>query len=407
MTTVEHAEGPVQEAGRLHAAWLGQPRGDLGSLLTYLREEIPFYRGAAVRALTDLPVVDRALHRSRARDFRPAGPPAPYELATSGSTGEPLTVRLDAADWYGVNYHFFTQVSRLAGLGADAFTPGTVAVLFASSKPTRRSVVRPLPALHQGLYVRLQLAAPAAAVAALHDRLRAPVLYGKPTYLLDLRAILAGQGAARAPWSPRVLLCSGEPLHRDDRERLQDYFDAPLVDALASTEGGLIAATLPDGDAYEVLSSNACLEVLTEDGSVRDQGEGELVLTNLAYRGTAFARYRTGDRAELCTPASGPQRLVRLWGREPRSVRFRTRRVPTDVLTERLGLLPGMGDFQTVTGPGGRPVLRVMPDVGCTDRAALLAGVRAAVRRLLPDEDVAVEPCDRITPRGGKKRRFR
>jgi phenylacetate-coenzyme A ligase PaaK-like adenylate-forming protein len=408
--STEPGQDPVQEVTRIHQAWLKLPTcGDLvDNLMQHLHTAIPFYRDISEMNLTELPIVDRILYQTRGKKFRPARSMAPHLLTSSGSTGEPLTVTLDDASWYAVNYHFFAQVSKLAGMPADAFWPGEVAVLFVSNKPNRGSFVKPLPGLNYALYVRAPLAAHAADVAALYDRLRAGILYGKPTYLLDLRSALLESGLIRPPWSPRLLLVSGEPLHRDDRTRLTDYFEVPVVDALASTEGGLIAATRPDSDTYEVFADNVRLEVLTEDGTVCTSGVGELLLTNLVYRDTVFARYRTGDRAELQTAeADGAQRLLRLWGREPQSVCFRTGQLTTELLTDRLGFLPGMGDFQLVTENAERALLRWMQDSNHAQPDALHRALRAAIQDLLPDEDVMFERCDRITPVGGKKRRFR
>jgi phenylacetate-coenzyme A ligase PaaK-like adenylate-forming protein len=401
---------PIHETIRVHQSWLRRPTGGdpVDNLVRYLRTAIPFYRGLPSQDLAGLPIVDRALYQARGTDFRPVGSAAPYALTSSGSTGEPLTVTLDEVAWYAVNYHFFAQVGRLAGLPADTFRRGEVAVLFVSNKPARDSFVRPLPALNHGLYVRVQMGADPAGVAALYDRLRTGVLYGKPTYLLDLRSALLAQGLARPPWSPRLLLVSGESLHRDDRERLTGYFGAPVVDALASTEGGLVAATRPDSDGYEVFGDNVRLEVLAADGTVGTTGVGELLVTNLVYRDTVFARYRTGDQAELETAeADGSQRLLRLWGRERRSIRFHTARLPTDLLTDRLGFLPGMGDFQVDTAGAGGTLLRWTPEAHDGDPEALHRELRTAIHDLLPDEDVVFERCERITPLGGKKRRFR
>ncbi|MFF0174343.1 phenylacetate--CoA ligase family protein [Micromonospora profundi] len=397
---------PVQETDRLHRAWshrsanLGDPVADL---LGHLHDKVPYYRGGRGGRLPGLPVVDRALYRARGDEFRAAGATPAYTITSSGSTGEPLEVGLDEAAWYAVNYHFFHQIVELADVPMETFHAGSVAVAFVSNKPSRRAVVRPLPELRHGLYARVQLAAPAADLAALFDRLRPAILYGKPTYLLDLRLALLQAGVTCPTWAPRLLLTSGEPLHSDDRARLTGYFGAPLVDALASTEGGLIAATRPDEPEYEVFGDNVRLEVRTGEGSVAAAGEGELLVTNLIYRDMVFARYRTGDRAVLDPGrADGIQRLARLWGREPQEVRFRTGPILAETLTGRLGFLPGLADFQVRMEPVGA-VLRWMPDgIGADPEPAL----REVMAELLPREDVRYERCARITPLGGKKRRF-
>lgn len=398
----------VADVIRLRAAWsaVQPPSADAAkNLLTYAGATVPFYQGVGAEQLSELPIVDRKAYENDVAEFSSGASTGKYSLTSSGTTGTPLTVTLDDASWYAVNYHFFTQIRELAGLPDDVFRPGELAVLFVSNKPGRESFVRPLPALNSGLYARIQLDLSVRSARAF-TRLPAQILYGKPTYLLDLRAVLLAEGIASPPWSPRLILVSGEPLHADDRARLTDYYGAPVMDALASTEGGLIAATRPGEDCHRVFSSNVRLEVLTDEGAVRDSGVGELVLTNLVYRDTVFLRYRTGDRAELETGADGSQRLPHLWGREPRTLRFGPRRLETRELTERLGSLPGMGDFQIVSRVDAA-LLRWMPDAGCREPEALRRSLRAAVDELLPDHEVEFELCARITPPGGKKRRFR
>lgn len=394
----------LAEIRRSHAAWRDRRADRQGhdpydDLLRHVRAAVPFYRGGT----GDLPLVDRTLYRSRGALFRSSGGPAPHTLTSTGTTGEPLTVPLDDASWYAVNHHFFEQVRELAGLPAGTFRPARMAVLFVSNKPGRTAFVRPLPALNDGLYVRLQVGRE---VPAKFGALAAPILYGKPTYLLDLRDALIRQGADRPPWSPELVLVSGESLFPDDRRKIRDFFRAPVVDALASTEGGLVAATRPDEPAHQVFGENVRLEVLDRDGAVGPSGRGELVLTNLVYRASVVVRYRTGDHAELRTAADGSQQVSTLLGREPESVPIGELQVTWRDLADRLGSVPGLGDFQIVDGSSARTVVRWVPDILCADPDALGGDLRDAFRDLAPRADVVLRRYDRITARGGKKRRF-
>jgi phenylacetate-coenzyme A ligase PaaK-like adenylate-forming protein len=411
----ELAAGAPSPAGaeavyRARDAWLRRLRGatpeeERRLLLQHARRTVPFYRRAANG---ELPIVDRALYLRAPDDFRSSATPlSPYRLASTGTTGPRLEFSVDEAAWYAINHHFFEQVRELAGLEPEVFEPARPGVLFVSNKPSRVSSVLPLPALRDSLYVRLQLGMTSDALRATVDRLRAPILYGKPTYLVDLRAALIAAGAARPPWSPELVLVSGETLHADDRERLTSYFGAPLVDALASTEGGLVAATRPDGETYEVFPDNARLEVLAPDGTVSSSGTGELVLTSLVHRATVFVRYRSGDRAELCSdPSTGRQRLERLWGREPESIRLASDEVSPAAVTAAIGFVTGVGDFQLLFGDGRPVVLRWSSDPAHEDVERTETRLRARVRALLPDEEVTLEHRPRLTPLGGKKRRF-
>ena len=384
------------------------------ALVDHARSRVPFYRDLGATASEDLPVVDRSHYRATIERFQDIGidPADGYVLRSSGTTGTPLEVTLDAGAWYAVNHHFFAQIRALAGLPDEAFRRGRPAVVFVSNKPGRSNVVRPLPSLDEALYLRLQLGEPAA-TARFFGSLDAPILYGKPTYLLDLRDLLIGQGAKTAPWRPRLLLVSGEPLYPDDRERLRAYFGAPIVNALASTEGGLIAATEPDGadTDFAVFGENVRLEVLRDDGVLGPAGSGELVVSNLVNRATVFLRYRSGDRARLLAGAGpGTQRLGGLQGRDPERLRLAGEELPTALIAERLRAVSGLLDYQAVAGSAeGQSVLRWVPDTQGAEPHAVDRELRGALRELLPADGwqrVTLERAARTTAPGGKKRRF-
>ncbi|HEX5493390.1 MAG TPA: isocitrate lyase/phosphoenolpyruvate mutase family protein [Mycobacteriales bacterium] len=401
------AESPtsaVDQVYRSREAWRRQRAGTAGrdpheDFLGYLRTAVPFYRGTT----GSLPLVERSLYQMRGELFRSDTVPAAHQVTSSGTTGAPLTIPVSEASWYAVNHHFFRQIRDLAGLPDNAFRPAEVAVVFVSNKPGRGSFVQPLPECDDGLYVRLRLGSGA---VAKFSELAGPILYGKPTYLLDLRAELIRRGADRAPWSPRLVLVSGEALYPDDRRRIRDFFGAPVMDALTSTEGGLVAATAPDGATYQVFGDNVRLEVLDRDGETSPSGRGELVLTNLVYRATVVARYRTGDHAELRTAADGSQCLTALPAREPESVPIGGQHLASRELTQRLGSVPGLGDFQIVVGDPGRTVVRWVPDVLCSDPPGVDGALHAAFSDLAPGAEVVLRQHERITPLGGKKRRI-
>jgi phenylacetate-coenzyme A ligase PaaK-like adenylate-forming protein len=378
-------------------------------LLGFARAKIPFYRSASVDWAA-LPVVERKQYVERPSEFcsEMEDEESVYDLTSSGTTGPALKVVLDDDAWSAVNFRFFEHVRIAAGLDGKLFQRGRPGVLFVSNKPGRPSFVRVLPSLAQSLYVRMQLPEEAARARCAYLRLQAPILYGKPSYLLELRSALIAAGDAMAPWSPALVLVSGESLYGDDRRRLETFFRAPLMDALASTEGGLIAVKAAESDVYRVVGENVWLEIIDRDGAVRDTGEGELVLTNLVYRHMVFLRYRTGDVADLYTDAdSGDQSLLRLRGREPATLTFGSQSLQTDRVTQAFEGMPGLGDFRLTATPDGAVLLRWSPEPHQEiDRDAVTAALLGHVETWLPGHAVAIECAEVLTAKGGKKRRF-
>lgn len=378
-------------------------------LLDFARARTPFYRSAG-SDWQALPIVGRKDYVEQSSAFRSeiSGDGRIYELKSSGTTGPALTVVLDDDAWSSVNFRFFEQIRVAAGLDNALFQRGQPGVLFVSNKPGRHSFVKVMPSLAHSLYVRMQLPEQVARTRDAYLRFRAPILYGKPSYLLGLRSALMAAGHPIAPWSPALVLVSGESLHNDDRRRLETFFRAPLMDALASTEGGLIAVKAAEDDRYRVVGENVWLEIIDDDGSVHDNGEGELVLTNLIYRQMVFLRYRTGDVADLRTDAdSGHQSLLRLRGRVPATLMFGPQSLQTDRVTRAFADMPGLGDFRLTAHPDGAALLQWSPEP-CQDidHMTVTAALRGHLEAWLPGHALTVEPVEALTAKGGKKQRF-
>ncbi len=376
-------------------------------MLEHAKLNVPFYQTLQMD-LQKLPLLEKKHYQETPAELCTVDTQAAaHLLKTSGTTGAPLQVNLDWLAWYTVNFGFFNQIAELANLPNELFQGKKLAVLFVSNKPNRASFVLPLPALQDSLYARVQLPEDCHRTRAVMEKMQAPILYGKPSYLLDLRAAMIAAGCSRAPWSPALLLSSGETLYGDDSACLQEFFGAPIIDALASTEGGLIAARVPGEQGYQVLHENVHLEVLDSEGRVSTSGCGELILTNLVYQNTVFIRYRSGDYAELSTGANGQQVLSQLFGRDPASLNFGGITVPVSALAQTFERIPGLLDYQITASAGAETCLRWMHDVACgIPNQHVLAALTEKFQKTLPHVRFSCLQVEQLTAKGGKKRRY-
>lgn len=274
---------------------------------------------ARVGGFMRLPPVDRRWLQNTDELFAariPRGHEPVSVIATSGSTGEPITIRRT----------HITQLVWLANvlrehrwLKSDFSVPmASIRANFVAPKllpgwgPPADFVVRTGPFL--GLPVAMD-------AELLFDQLaafRPGSLVVYPTTLAALLDVVAARGSCLAD-NP-IIRTIGETVSPALRERTMAHFGVRLRDCYSSQEAGHIAIECPDGDCYHVAAEALIVEVLREDGTACEAGEtGEVVITDLHNHATPIIRYAIGDHAEVAAPCScgrGALALKRILGRE-------------------------------------------------------------------------------------------
>ena len=300
----------------------------LRRLVTHAYESVPFYRRLferhrlhprhvrGVRDLEIIPFTDKAeLRRQRPADLLAAGHDAEALLTvrTSGSTGEPFTVR---RTWLEDKLQYLVRLRAMHGLG---IRPRDLVVAVGVRHPEtgdRKLVGRTLRAL--GLHSRVLLDGLQDPVQLAYElrRLRPDVIVGLPGMLNRLTAPdLAG---ALEPVRPRLVVVGGEVTTPAMRARLGRTFAAPVYETYGSHECPLMAVECPWSGTLHACEDAVLVEVLA-DGRPAEPGErGEVVVTNLHANAMPFLRYRIGDlatRAPACACGSPFATLGAVQGR--------------------------------------------------------------------------------------------
>lgn len=146
-----------------------------------------------------------------------------------------------------------------------------------------------------------------------------------PAYLLvlptTLRALVAHY--RRQGWrsgSLREIRTFGETLPPSVREEVRAAFGVPIVDCYSSSEVGYIALSCPLSGMYHVMSESVIAEVLDDEGRACADGRiGRVVLTDLHNFATPMIRYEVGDYAEVggpCPCGRGLPAWRRILGRQ-------------------------------------------------------------------------------------------
>lgn len=238
------------------------------------------------------------------------------ENSTSGSTGEPVTVRrttLNQLGWMGSSLRDHRWQRRDAALRLAGMSAHNHAIVRRPDWGSPHALV-----YRTGPAIMLPTAMDLPDLIAELEAFQPEVLVVYPTILAELLDTVGRPGHALA--SVRHLRCMSEVVHPDLRDRVRALLGLTLEDAYTSMECGFIALNCPSGDGYHVMAETHLVEVVDEAGQPCRPGEmGRVLVTDLHNFATPLIRYEIGDYAVVggpCTCGRGLRRLERIVGRE-------------------------------------------------------------------------------------------
>ncbi|MBU6422664.1 MAG: phenylacetate--CoA ligase family protein [Chloroflexota bacterium] len=216
---------------------------------------------------------------------------------TSGTTGRPLRI-LDTAEswawWAGI---WADLIYGAAGVTAAdrvyfAFSFGPFIGFWSAFAGAERLGALCISGAAQSTPERLQ-----SIVAS-----GATVILSTPTYALRLAEVAREETVDLERSALRVSIHAGEPGASipATRERIESGLGVVAFDHTGATEIGPTGFSCEARDGVHLVEREFIAEVLDPaSGEVAEDGEGELVLTNLGRWGWPVIRYRTGDRVRL------------------------------------------------------------------------------------------------------------
>ncbi|MCE9506759.1 MAG: hypothetical protein K8R48_00375 [Alphaproteobacteria bacterium] len=251
------------------------------------------------------------------------------EVHTSGSTGEPVTVRktsLSSMLWMAMSFrdhfwhgHDFSErlTAIRAGIEKQEGHPNwgrPVNLLFDSGPaqliPTVTDIKEQVRLLRQ---------------------FRPQHLVVYPNNLAGIIDECQKQGEPLA--GIRRVTTLSETLNPEFRQKAEKYLNAKIQDIYSSAEMGSMALQCPVSGLYHVMAENILLEVLDSEGRECAEGQtGKVVVTDLLNFATPLIRYSINDYAEaggVCPCGRGLPTIRRFLGRErnlvihPDGTRFR------------------------------------------------------------------------------------
>jgi phenylacetate-coenzyme A ligase PaaK-like adenylate-forming protein len=406
-----------QSAFKRRVAALGDK--PLAAFLGHVARTVPYYRRIArdmkPLRLEDLPIVDRVTMQLRRDEFvshRYARSGRNVVASTNGTLGPPLQLFLDPAAFYEYNHLTFARIVARFPSAWSLLRPTTVGIFFISDDPDQARFTNCVVGARDTLMRRLPLDRGSAQDRALIQYLRAqpqiPVLYGKPHALLRIADLDRQVGEHSANIRPHLIIAAGENLYDLDRRRLSATFGCPIVNAYTSSEAGLIAVECAEARTLHVVAGRLVAQVLRPDGTVSDEGRGELLITNSINWAQAFVRYRQSDlvtlRRGVCSCGFRGTSVAELSGRDAPYVEVRDKgRIRTPALAKALSL-ESIKQYEVRQLEAGQLAISVIP----MERGQLHSLKEQLRRRLYPLIGTAftLSAVERITPPGGKLRHF-
>jgi phenylacetate-CoA ligase len=279
----------------------------LRQLIGHAYEQVPYYRALFDRhhlkprdisSLADLPAIpltSRTTLQSLSERDSVANGVDPLRLLaykTSGSSGQPLTIRRTLA-----------EERSLAALRRRAMSQYG---LRCTDKEASVRLVRPSNPWHDQLTLRIlqriglfrrqwiDCRLPPKTILWELRKYRPDVLTGYPGSLSRLAQTINDYD--RRLVRPRFVCVGGEVLTSAVRRQISQAFGSPVFDTYASFEFNLIAWECRETAEFHTCDDGLILEVLKDDGSPAKMGErGEVIGTNLHSFSMPFIRFRLGD----------------------------------------------------------------------------------------------------------------
>ena len=292
----------------------------LDALLNHVRRHCPFYRERLPNDLArwhEFPLLTRADLQTQADGIRantyPRAHGKTFDIATGGSTAEPVTVRRTALT------QLFWQATTLRDhlwhrrdLSATMAIIRQFPALVDETRPGRwGGVLRSGPAWH------LPISTDVEAQLRWLQTIDPDILLTYPANLDALLTYMQHEGVT-LPHLQEVRTISGT-VTAALRERCRQVLGVPLTDLYSAQEVGVIALQCPDSGLLHVQSEHVLVEVLDEQGQPCREGEiGQVVVTDLHNFAMPLIRYALRDWAEVgpsCSCGRGLPTLRRVMGR--------------------------------------------------------------------------------------------
>ncbi len=169
-------------------------------------------------------------------------------------------------------------------------------------------------------------------------------------------------------YRPKAIHIGGEKLFDFQRKEIERTFGCPVYDYYAARDMSQIACNCEEKNGLHVFMENVILEVLNEEGIPIEEGEGDIVVTDLHNYVMPFIRYKIGDRAKIskknkCKCGRNLVLVNEIIGRRFEIIEFPNgNRVGGTFWTLVMKAIPGIKDFQIIQQNKSHIIVNYVPE---------------------------------------------
>ena len=282
------------------------------NLMEFISQRSPFWKNyleknnvsnksyASIEDIKFLPIIDKIFYRKlpRSEYLIPTPQSAAHQLFTSGTSGVPFTLFVDdiSSFW---RYLYLMRGNRWAGYQTNDYFVRLARPRYidpTSYFSEERTIFMPWDNVNYFSTMLQNIGADNhLTIYAAAECFRVMMRKIPKNYLRNIRAILV----------------SGESISKNERSRMEAFFQAPVFESYASREFGWIGQECEYRDGHHINAEKYFVEITDELGNNLPNGaEGKVVITDTKNFVMPFLRYALGDTGYLSQVPCGCGRIL-------------------------------------------------------------------------------------------------
>lgn len=212
--------------------------------------------------------------------------------------------------------------------------------------------------------------------------------------------------------APKAVATTASPLTDENREEVEDRFEAPVFDHYRSAEIPWMGGECAERAGHHIFADHRVVEVLGSDGRPTT-GTGHVVATDLTNRVFPLIRYALGDQTRAlsapCACGSSLPRIARVVGKEGDGLRLPDGAwIAAEALFQLFSKEPeSVRQFQVVQSADYSILIRVVEGVSPRARDFVEETLSSLRHRTHNQVPISWEPVNELIHDGGKIRYIR
>ncbi|WP_019176636.1 phenylacetate--CoA ligase family protein [Methanomassiliicoccus luminyensis] len=398
-----------------------EQEGRLRNLIKFSYENIPYYHNlfkslnrtpGDIRTINDLeklPILTKEIIKEHWGEFKPAKLSSMkyYSQATGGSTGTPMQYRLSKFDRFmggallyrGWGYGGYELGDKMVFLAGSSLDVGTKSHLVKKIHEVSRNI-RMLSSFDMGGPQMQRYADILGSFRPRFIRGYASSIYFFARWLEEKQISIP---------APEGVFTTSEKLFPHMRKKISDIFDCDVYDNYGLNDGSISAFECSEHTGLHIDMERGLMEVIDDDGSQIEQGEGQILATSLHNYAMPFIRYVTGDKGSLldepCSCGRDYPLLKEVAGRQQEMlVTPEGKHIHGEFFTHIFWEVPKVKEFQIVQASSEKLIIKLVTEPDFNE--ANLESIKETIRLRSRGWDVEFRFVDSIDRSHAGKYKF-